>query len=112
MRRVAIMTALLVGVALSHAQPAPADVERAKQHYASGQQAMTDGRFADAVREYGAAYDITKDPVLFYKIGNANERAGKCDVALIYYDRYLKEARPDAQFVALTEERIKACGGG
>ena len=70
-----------------------------------------DGRHLDAVRDYGAAYDITRDPVLFYKIGSANERAGRCDVAQIYYGRYLEQARPGEAFVALTRERIRACGG-
>lgn len=101
---------VLVSGALAHAQPAP-DLERAKQLYTSAQQAMTDGRFADAARDYGAAYEITRDPVLFFKIGTANEKAGKCDVALIYYGRYLKEASPSPDFVATTKERITACGG-
>lgn len=109
MRCAAIFASLLVGVALSHAQPAPAEIERAKQLYAAAEQAMDEGRHADAARDYAAAYDLTKDPVLFYKIGQANEKAGQCDVAVVHYERYLKEARPAAEFVALTQERIAAC---
>ncbi|MEO8704655.1 MAG: hypothetical protein ABI867_31660 [Kofleriaceae bacterium] len=96
----------------SSAQPAaPVDITRAKELYGLAEAAMTEKRFGDAARDYGAAYDITKDPVLFYKIGSANERGGKCDVALIYYRRYVREAKPDERFVALTNERITACGG-
>ena len=108
LRSASILATIVVGVAISHAQP---DVERAKQLYAAAQQAMAEGRYADAVRDYGGAYEITRDPVLFYKIGNANEKAGKCDVALTYYGRYLKEAQPAPDFVKLTQERIAACGG-
>lgn len=104
-----IATASIV-TGLGHAQPAP-DVERAKSLYKSAETAMAEGRFADAARDFGAAYDITRDPVLFYKIGNAHERAGKCDIALIYYGRYLREARPNDQFMKLVQERIAACGG-
>ena len=86
-------------------------MSKAKDFYKSAEAAIKDGRFLDAARDYGAAYEITRDPVLFYKIGSANERAGKCDVALIYYGRYLREARPADSFVAMTRERIVACHG-
>lgn len=104
-----VLAALLVTSGV-HAQPQP-DFARAKELYLSAGEAMKEGRYSDAARDFGAAYDITHDPVLFYKIGDANEKAGKCDVALVYYARYLKEAKPAANFVALTKERIVACGG-
>src|SRR3954471_5562002 len=72
---------------------------------------MTEGRWSDAARDFGGAYDITRDPVLFFKIGAANEKAGKCPVALIYYGRYIREAKPDPKYVDMTRERITACGG-
>jgi hypothetical protein len=109
-----VLTALLAGMAspVGHAQPAPhADLDRAKDLYASAEAAMKDGRYPDAVRDYGAAYELSKDPALFFKIAHANERAGKCDVALIYYARYLHDGRPAAQFITATRERIVACGG-
>jgi hypothetical protein len=96
--------------AIGHAQPA-LDLTRAKDLYLSGEAAMKDGRFDDAARDYGAAYELSQDTALFYKIGHANERAGKCDVALIYFARYLREGKPNEQFVALTREHIKVCGG-
>ncbi len=110
-----VIGALIGGSILPHtsrAQPAPApDLVRAKDLYKSAEAAVKDGRFLDAARDYGGAYEITRDPVLFFKIGSANERAGKCDLALIYYGRYLREARPAESFVTITRERIVACGG-
>ncbi len=94
----------------SRAQPAP-DLAHAKDLYKSAEAAVKDGRFVDAARDYGGAYEVTRDPVLFFKIGSANERAGKCDLALIYYGRYLREARPSEAFAAVTREHIVACGG-
>lgn len=61
------------------------------------------------MRDFRAAYDITKDPVLFYKIGNAYEKAGNCPDAVTYYKRYLSEATPAESFATLTRERIDAC---
>jgi hypothetical protein len=98
-------------IEVSQAQPSAPDIARAKELYQLAETAMAEQRHGDAARDYGAAYDITKDPVLFYKIGAANERGGKCDVALIYYRRYLREAKPNEQFTTLTRERITACGG-
>jgi len=97
---------------VSHAQPAPAaDLGRAKDLYRTAEAAMKDGRFEDAARDYDAAYESSKDPALFWKIGRAHEKAGKCDVALIYYARYLREGKPAEPFVTTTRERITACGG-
>lgn len=101
-----------IAAPLGRAQPAPdAAIGRAKDLYKSAEAAMKDGRYDDATRDYGAAYELSKDPALFFKIGRANERAGKCDVAVIYYTRYLREGKPSEQFVAATKERIAACGG-
>jgi hypothetical protein len=95
---------------IARAEPAP-DLARARELYRSAEAAMRDGRYDDAARDYGAAYEVSADPALFYKIGRASERAGKCDVALIYYARYLREGKPTEPFTALTRERIAACGG-
>jgi tetratricopeptide (TPR) repeat protein len=95
---------------ISRAEPAP-DLERARELYRSAEAAMQDGRYDDATRDYGAAYELSADPALLYKIGRASERAGKCDVALGYYARYLRDGKPTEQFTALTRERIAACGG-
>jgi len=110
-----VLLGLVVGGATlapsaSEAQPAP-DFARAKDLYLAAEKAMTDGRFDDAIRDYGATFDITHDPILFYKIASAHQKAGKCDVALIYFGRYVKEARPTDRYLALTKERVKECGG-
>src|SRR5262245_53683880 len=107
MRRVVCAIVLVGGLAWGD----PPDYAHAKELYDLANAEMKDGKFADAARDYGSAYDITHDPVLFYKIANANEKAGHCDVALVYYGRYLKEAKPSEQFVELAKERIQACGG-
>src|SRR4051812_37587436 len=117
-RRGAAAVAGALGMALAgattpsigQAEPAP-DLERARELYRSAESAMQDGRYDDAARDYGAAYELSADPALFYKIGHASERAGKCDVALVYYARYLRDGHPTEQFAASTRDRITACGG-
>jgi tetratricopeptide (TPR) repeat protein len=85
------------------------DFAKATELYNTAGQEMNAGQFDDATRDFLAAYEITKDPVLFFKIGSAYEKAGKCNEALGYYERYLNEAKPEENFVTLTRDRIKAC---
>jgi hypothetical protein len=111
----AAISGALAGVLIAStvtAQPTPApDVAHAKELYDTANQAMAEGRYLDAAQGYGAAYDITHDPILFYKIGGANEKAGRCDVALIYFGRYLREGKPDPKFRQLAQDHIRSCGG-
>jgi hypothetical protein len=109
------MRAVIAGVIIAWAarvaaQPSP-DMERAKTLYSQANAEMSGGKFAEAARDYASAYDITKDPVLFFKIGSANEKAGRCDLAVVYFTRFLKEASPKAEHAALARERIIACNG-
>jgi hypothetical protein len=90
----------------------PADLARAAELFEAANQAMTDGRYADAARDYTAAYEISRDPVVFFKIGSAHEKAGACDVAVTWYRRYLDEAKPEEKFAKLAQERIDACKPG
>jgi tetratricopeptide (TPR) repeat protein len=122
MRAVAILS-VVAGLGVARAQPTPevtppdppppvaqaASIERATALYAQATAAMDAGRFAAAARDFTAAYDITKDPVLFFKIGSAHEKLGDCATALGYYRRYLADANPEPQFVELTNERISDC---
>ena len=101
----AVMTA-----ATALAQPAP-DVARAKTLYDAAQTAMTESRYADAIRDYDAAFEITKDAVLLFKLGTAYQKSGQCELALTYYRRYLTEGKPAEPFVNLTRDRIVACNG-
>lgn len=110
--RVAIACAVLLSAAPALAQPPPGqpDFAAAKQHYQAAEDAVAKGDHATAAREYGIAYDITKDPVLFFKIGQSYDRAGDCASAEVYYGRYLKEGNPSEEFKTKTEEAMKVCG--
>jgi tetratricopeptide (TPR) repeat protein len=114
----AVISGVTAGVVLAAAISAPRaqapqqpDLAHAKELYDAANQAMNENRFDDAAQGYGAAYDITHDPILFFKIGVANEKAGRCDTALIYFGRYLKEANPELKFQEMAQEHIRACHG-
>lgn len=95
--------------------PPPAaapDFARAAELYKAAERAMAESRFDDAARDYGSAYEITRDSLLFFKIASAHDKAGRCPVALTYYRRYLKEAKPTPEYTKLTQGRIAACEKG
>jgi hypothetical protein len=116
----ALATGLLAGLVTGTlvtsllAQPAPPEPNRdsaqAKVLNDSANAAVNEGRYDDAVRDYNAAYDITKDPILFFKVGVAFEKAGKCEAAVGYYRRYLQEGQPNPQLLQSVNDRIAACG--
>ena len=112
MRGLVAATFVMCVAARSFAQPAESaspDYARATELYNAATQAMNEGRGDDAARDFIAAFEITQDPVLFFKIGSAYEKAGKCPTAIGYYERYLAEAKPDEAFVTTTKQRIDAC---
>jgi len=111
MRATVMCSAVVLAAVCATAHAQAPDMDRAKILYSQANAEMNSGQFAEAARDYGAAYDITKDAVLFFKIATANEKAGRCDVALIYFGRYLKEAHPEPKFAEITQERIRVCGG-
>jgi hypothetical protein len=102
------------GLALALAAPTSSyaqdsELDTAKAHYKAAMDAEKAGNYAGAALEYGIAYDIMKDPILFFKIGVANEKAGKCNIALTYFARYLKEGNPTDEYKRLTEEKVAGC---
>jgi hypothetical protein len=108
--RVLLAAVAVVAALAGSAAAQQPDYQAAAVHYKAAETAMAKGDFANAALEYGIAFDITKDPILYFKIGQANERAGKCPVALTYYNRYLKEGNPSEEYQRVTRERIEACG--
>jgi tetratricopeptide (TPR) repeat protein len=104
-----LAAAWLLPAGPASAQPEGPDLEAAKQHYQKGESAAAGGEWKTAAREYGAAYEITRDPVLFFKIAESNQNAGDCAAAIVYFRRYLREAPNVEPFRATTEEKIREC---
>jgi hypothetical protein len=112
MRGLVAAILVLCMAARSFAQPAESaspDYARATELYNEATQAMNEGRADAAARAFIAAFEITQDPVLYFKIGAAYEKAGQCIIAIGYYERYLIEANPEQTFVTTTKQRLDAC---
>lgn len=87
------------------------DFAAAKVHYTNAENAANAGDWAVATKEYGIAYEITRDPVLFFKLGNAYLKSNDCSRAVDYFQRYLNEANPSQEFRDDASLRIKTCQG-
>jgi tetratricopeptide (TPR) repeat protein len=95
---------VLLAVAVSGTAYAQ-DYDAAGKHFAAGQERFSQKRYRTAAMEFQAAYDITKDPVLLYNVGEAWQKAGEGKRAADAYRSYLKE-RPGAQDRADVERAI------
>ncbi|MBA3456229.1 MAG: hypothetical protein H0T42_24225 [Deltaproteobacteria bacterium] len=69
---------------------------KAKAAFAAGKKLFDAGDFAEAAAKFKESYKLSKNPVLLYNIGFANEKAGQDDIALFYYRKFLTDAPADA----------------
>jgi len=99
----AACAALLGGAASARAQQP--DYEAAKRHFLTGKDLFEKHEYLRAAAEFEAAYEITKDPVVLFNVGEAYEKAGKLDEAIRAYEGYLAQT-PTAQDREDVEKRI------
>lgn len=88
-------------------QPSPADITKAKAAFGEGKKLFDAGDFAEAAGKFKESYKLSKNPVLLYNIGFANEKAGQDDIALFYYRKFLTDAPADAAQRAEVTEKVK-----
>ena len=67
-------------------------VEEARERYRRGTAAYNLGHFAEAAREYEAAYQITLDPAMLFNTAQAHRLAGDEQKAILAYKGYLRAA--------------------
>jgi hypothetical protein len=99
--------ALVASLALMSGLARAQDYEAAGRHFSAAQEAFSRKHFKVAATEYQAAFDITKDPLLLYNIGEAWQKAGEGKKSVAAYEQYLK-AQPTAQDKTEVQARIKS----
>jgi tetratricopeptide (TPR) repeat protein len=102
-----LAVALIFGVlALPAIARADDDSAAAREHYQKGTSYYDLGRYADAIKEFEAAYEIKNDPALLYNLAQSNRLAGNSEQALHFYRTYLRYV-PKVTNRAEIEDRIK-----
>lgn len=86
-----------------------ADRKLAEQHYESGKDAFTEGRFATAMLEFEAAYKLSKEPLLIENMAITAEKMGDAANAIALSRKFLTLAPKDgdAEAVANATKRIE-----
>jgi tetratricopeptide (TPR) repeat protein len=104
--RVSVTFAVLLALLLGVAAPARADeTMSAKEHYNKGTSYYDLGRYAYAITEFEAAYQIKNDPAILYNLAQSHRLAGNAEQALRFYKTYLRRA-PKGPFKSETESFI------
>lgn len=86
-RALALGTALSVATLPLHS--AMAFAPTGEELEAQAVEAYEGGDFSEAARLFEAAYEASGDPNLLYNIGRVHEEAGKLELAIEYYDRFI-----------------------
>jgi hypothetical protein len=94
---------LVAGAGVAHARD---DVQAAREHFIKGKRLYDLGRFADAAKEYEAAYEEKDDPALLFNIGQAHRLAGHAKASLLAYKAFLRNV-PSAPNQVEVEARIR-----
>ncbi len=83
------LVALFAKTATSHAQPSSTSTaEIARNHIQNGGRYYQLRRFAEAAREFQAAWELTRRPELLFNLAHALEDAGRDREALDAYERF------------------------
>ena len=96
-------------VILSMSVPAGADDrQKAREHFLKAEAHYKLGRFADALREYSAAYEAAPLPGFLFNIGQCHRQLDNCERAIFFYEGYLREKRK-ARNRKVVERLIRKC---
>lgn len=68
------------------------EIDLAKQHYTDGEQLFESGKYAAALAEFQAAYQLSMEPLLLFDLGKTAEKLGQPDAAIDYYRRFIVAA--------------------
>src|SRR5437867_312995 len=84
----ALWVAIAGAAGAARAQKKP-DYEAAKRHFLASKDLFVNRHYLRAADEFHAAYEITRDPVLLFNVGEAYEQAGRTEEAIRFYEGYL-----------------------
>jgi tetratricopeptide (TPR) repeat protein len=101
---VALALACLFGSTVARADDATAAA--AREHYQKATSYYDLGKYAEAITEFEAAYEIKNDPALLYNLAQSNRLAGNPDQALHFYRTYLRYVPHPANRVEI-DDRIR-----
>ena len=85
--------------------PAQDAEKQARGHFRRGETHFAMGRFAEALKEYQAAYELRPLPGFLFNIGQCYRNLGNFEQAVFSFKRYVR-LKPDAANRAAVEELV------
>ena len=79
--------------------------DAAKAHFERGQRLAEKNKYAEALAEFSAGYELSHRPLFLFNMGECARQAGDPQAARGYYERYLK-ADPDGTLSDKARERL------
>jgi tetratricopeptide (TPR) repeat protein len=112
-----VLSAVLLCAGTARAQEKPDNKAAAKEHYNRGTSFYDLGKYAEAIKEFEAAYQLKNDPAFLYNLAQSYRQAGNHERAVHFYKTYLRyvpnaKNRADIEDKIKTEEQLIAKGGG
>jgi tetratricopeptide (TPR) repeat protein len=98
---------LVVLATVSTAHAGGEDLEQAKAHFATGVQAYDQGRYDEALKEFGEAHAQSHSPALYFNMAACEEHMDHFQAAALLLNQYLIE-KPDAEDRDNVKVRIHA----
>lgn len=98
----AVVTTMLA-VTPGHADPAK---DKARPHVQAADTSYKLGKFADALAEYNAAYELYPAPAILFNIAQCNRNLKNYEAAIFSFEAYLR-ANPKAKNARLVLDLIK-----
>ncbi len=89
------------------AGPTPEDIEKAKGHYIKGAELVEAEDYAGAVKEFKESYRLSRNALLLYNIGYTYDQLGDKNLALFYYEKFLKDSPGKSDNHAYAKDRAR-----
>jgi hypothetical protein len=103
---IVLAAAAPASVAFADPAPTPQQMDQAKAAYVEGKALHDQGKLPEAIEKFKESYRLSKRPQLLYNIALTMEEA-KQDLALFYYNKFLKDAPANDPNRPLAVERVK-----
>ena len=111
-RSLSVLAVLAASAALPSTALCAEDKAAAREHYETATRMYEVREYAEALKEYKAAYVAKADPAFLFNIGQCLRKMDRNAEALDFFQQFLKKAPPDDPNRAQVETRIRNIQAG
>ncbi|MCU1280732.1 MAG: S-layer-like protein [bacterium] len=105
---VVVLVAQVAGAAPTTARPNGELLSEAKRRFQHANVLYQDGRYADALHLYQAAYDLVPSPDILFNIGLSKEKVFDYEGCSLTFRQYLTQSKDEGR-TAQAKERLERC---